>query len=303
MYPIVHIPANIPGFPEQIGTKEKFWLLGIDGYKYLYKIGRPGTGENWAEIVSYEICRLLCLPHAEYSLATWRDTCGVITRSFVPDGHSLYLGNDIMSKFVHEYDANKRYKQTQYTIGRVFHFLNNEIIQYPIGFPSAFTTNQALSCFVGYILLDALIANQDRHHENWGLILNPEGKAYLAPTFDHASSLGRNESDRKRTTILTTKDMRQHITAYVTKARTPFYTKQTEKSTLTTINALEWIGSKAPDALHYWTNRLNTIKKQQLLTIFSNIDRNWINDNAINFSLAMLALNTQRINKLAETIK
>jgi hypothetical protein len=39
----------------------------------------------------------------------------------------------------------------------------------------------------------------DRHHENWGVVVMTdeygETSFSLAPTFDHASSLGRNESD------------------------------------------------------------------------------------------------------------
>ena len=47
-YPIIEITDNIPELPEQLGTKEKFWFHIDDGL-YLFKIGRPGTGENWAE--------------------------------------------------------------------------------------------------------------------------------------------------------------------------------------------------------------------------------------------------------------
>jgi hypothetical protein len=53
----------------------------------------------------------------------------------------------------------------------------------------------------GFVTLDALILNTDRHHENWGLIrtVSPEGKVKhrVAPSFDHASSLGRNEPAEK----------------------------------------------------------------------------------------------------------
>jgi hypothetical protein len=50
-------------------------------------------------------------------------------------------------------------------------------------------------------MLDALIGNTDRHHENWGLVLqgtSDHQDLRLAPTFDHASSLGRNETDERR---------------------------------------------------------------------------------------------------------
>ena len=52
--------------------------------------------------------------------------------------------------------------------------------------------------FVGYLMLDALIGNTDRHHENWGIMTGRGRPQVLAPTYDHASSLGRELSDQKR---------------------------------------------------------------------------------------------------------
>src|SRR6266496_4341526 len=57
----------------------------------------------------------------------------------------------------------------------------------------------ALDVFTGYILLDALIANQDRHHGHWGAIrLQGEKTLRLAPSFDHGASLARNITDEER---------------------------------------------------------------------------------------------------------
>lgn len=59
----------------------------------------------------------------------------------------------------------------------------------------------AFSQLAGYVTLDALILNTDRHHENWALIRarSSDGRLIhrVAPTFDHASSLGRNEPVEK----------------------------------------------------------------------------------------------------------
>jgi hypothetical protein len=54
-----------------------------------------------------------------------------------------------------------------------------------------------MDVFVGYVMLDALIAKQDRHHENWAAIRERE-RTSLAPMFDHGSTLVRNEPDTKR---------------------------------------------------------------------------------------------------------
>ena len=33
---------------------------------------------------------------------------------------------------------------------------------------------EAVDVFVGYLMFDAWIANTDRHHENWALVVSPE---------------------------------------------------------------------------------------------------------------------------------
>jgi hypothetical protein len=58
--------------------------------------------------------------------------------------------------------------------------------------------------FAGYMILDALIANRDRHEQNWavltpGLVSSPPR---ISPSYDHASSLGYNEVDKRRKAIL-----------------------------------------------------------------------------------------------------
>jgi hypothetical protein len=67
--------------------------------------------------------------------------------------------------------------------------------------------------------LDALIGNTDRHHENWGMLQystenmpnDADRRLIIAPSFDHASSLGRELRDEKRAKLL--RD--GHVGAYV----------------------------------------------------------------------------------------
>jgi hypothetical protein len=56
----------------------------------------------------------------------------------------------------------------------------------------------AFSVFAGYLMLDALISNRDRHSENWAVLRGPlKDDQYLAPSYDHASALGFNLSDQQ----------------------------------------------------------------------------------------------------------
>ena len=55
------------------------------------------------------------------------------------------------------------------------------------------------------MVLDAVIGNTDRHHESWGFLRRQVGgqwKGRLAPTFDRASSLGRELLDERRLLLL-----------------------------------------------------------------------------------------------------
>lgn len=68
----------------------------------------------------------------------------------------------------------------------------------------------------------------------------------MAPTFDHASSLGRNESDERRIERLHTKDEGFNVQAYVKRAKTPIYDAQS--NALTAINLVRECKMFAPGA-------------------------------------------------------
>jgi len=76
-FPIIEVPADSANQLEQLGTKSKFWYTDDQNRRMLFKIGRPNTGENWAEKVSCEICSLLNIPHAHYEFAQCQEAKGV----------------------------------------------------------------------------------------------------------------------------------------------------------------------------------------------------------------------------------
>lgn len=58
----------------------------------------------------------------------------------------------------------------------------------------------AVTTFAGYLVLDAWVANQDRHDQNWAVLRSiwPALPLRLAPSYDHASSIGFNLGDDER---------------------------------------------------------------------------------------------------------
>lgn len=132
-YPIIGLPDDAPIQLEQLGTKTKFWYYGPKEQKMLFKEGRPGTGENWAEKVCCEICKLLGLPHADYELAVWKGRAGVVTPSFVPEGGRLILGNELLARIVDDYDQSARFHAHQHTVRIVLKVVSDPSIAFPHG--------------------------------------------------------------------------------------------------------------------------------------------------------------------------
>jgi excisionase family DNA binding protein len=303
-FPIRDISDLVPEAPEQLGTKEKSWFAYSEkhwywhfkGDRFLFKAGREGTGENWAEKVACELCKLLELPHAEYDLATYQAKKGVVTPNFVPNGARLELGNEILARYVSGYEKTKRFSQTQHTLSRVFWLVRRKEVELPIGFSGFDNINSAIDVFVGYLMLDAWIANQDRHHENWGYVIEPSnGSVHLAPTFDHASSLGRNESDENRVRRLNTKDTGMSTMKYVERAKSAFYRTQDDTKPLSTIDAFRIAAQWRPDAARTWFQKLVEISLPDIRAIIDRVPHEEMSDIAKEFTQQILDLNRQRL--------
>lgn len=203
-YQIIEVLEQHAETVEQLGTKPKFWYRGEDGLSYLLKESRPDTGEHWAEKVACELCKLIGIPHAQYELANFIGKKGVVSLNFVPKGGGLIHGNELLVARNEKYPVSRFHRVKEHTLDLVMHTIGLTQAQPPIGWTPNDQIKRGTDVFAGYLMFDAWIANQDRHHENWGLIWT--GKtAHLAPSYDHASSLGRNESDEKRKLRLTEK--------------------------------------------------------------------------------------------------
>ena len=209
MFPVFSIPPDAAEISEQMGTKFKFWYEDPQRGLTLFKEGRPGTGENWAEKLACEFALMLGIPHAYYDLGEWNGRTGVLSPSFVPKAGRLIHGNELLGGKVsatYDDDQLRYYHQRNHTAAAVLGLLRlSSNIQLPWNSARVDGINSALDVFVGYLLFDAWIANQDRHSENWGLV-KLRDIFYLAPSYDHGSSLARNLTDEERKRRIFTKD-------------------------------------------------------------------------------------------------
>jgi hypothetical protein len=294
MYDIVTVPELASDLPEQLGTKPKFWFRDSNEQQTLFKEGRPNTGENWAEKVACELAGLLGVPHAHYDLAIWRGRVGVVSPSFVPKNGRLILGNELLARMVPGYEGERRFRAKEHTVAKVMAIMRAPDVGVPVGFSSSSRIKTAADVFTGYFMLDALIGNQDRHHENWGLVLSEVGVT-LAPTYDHASSLGRNETDEVRIRRITSPDPGYKVERYVERASSAFYGSELPKKPLTTLEALAEAARYTRGAADYWRTRLERISVADCDRILGEVPDSIISVPARAFALRMIEINRTRI--------
>jgi hypothetical protein len=288
-YPVLSI-SSIEHVQEPLGSKEKFWYREKEE-DFLFKRSREGTGEHWAEKAACELASLLKLPHAVYHLATWKECLGVVTPNFAATC-ALAHGNEFLAQCP-EYERVK-HKQPLYTLGRVLAVLKT-FDGCPL-FRSTVDKLSALEIFSGYLLFDAWISNQDRHHENWGFLLlkEPVGAISIAPTFDHAASLGCIENDKSKSERLQTGLPERGVEAFVKKAKSAFY-REREGCRMSTIEVFEAIAKETPQGSLYWMSRLKDVSDKDVEGVFAKFDENIISDISIEFAMEMLRINRKRI--------
>lgn len=296
-FTIFEIPFHKYESIEQLGTKSKFWFRDdADGKLKLFKIGRAGTGENWVEVVVSHICELLDIPHAKYEFAIWDGQLGTISESFVPENGRLIHGNELLAKIDKNYPINE-YKVRDYSLRTVSIIMKHASASLPLGYSNEMC-NSCFDLFISYIMLDCLISNGDRHHENWGFIVY-ESKVYLAPTYDHASGLGCRESDEIKTKRLQTKDQNYQVKNFVKRARTPFFNKD---KMLTTLEAFEFCANYDKSIALYWLNKLEVLDLENVRNVFDKIPSSLISETSIKFAMKVLEENKIRLLEVKEAL-
>lgn len=303
MFQVFQVPGDAAEITEQLGTKYKFWYEDEHLGRALFKEGRPNTGENWAERLAAELALVIGLPHAYYELAQFREREGVISSSFVPDGGRLIHGNELIGGVGAEADNvdRKFYRDRSHTISRVFSYFRavTDVLP-PFDFMPFDGVELAIDVFVGYLMFDAWIANQDRHNQNWGLVRGYDADTHLAPSFDHGSSMGRNETDARRIQILSTRDKGQQMPAYVARASSGLYPPLAgEKAKpLSTLDAFAYGARQRPTAARAWVHKLRAVTPEFIASLVGLIPPSHASDVTKEFTSQLLQANRLRLSAL-----
>jgi hypothetical protein len=303
MYQTIRVDRSAAEAMEWLGTKRKFWFSRGD-VRWLLKAEERGTGEDWAEKVACELAARLGIPHVKYQLAEEYDGKtylhpGVICPDFAGKPPNLILGNQLLWDRDSSYPKQdvQKYKVRAHTVDAVaacVGHLNPPANEWLIALPKG--VSSALEIFTGYTMLDALIANQDRHHENWGAVRVPgESTLQLAPSFDHGASFARNLTDEERKDRLRSKDVRRQIPHFSQRARSSFYRDPSDSRPLSTLEAFNEFAQRAPSGARIWLDMLASVTENEICAIVDEVPSERMSPIAKEFTIELILINRNRL--------
>ena len=278
--------------PEEMGSKRKFWYSppGKEQPRWLFKYPQSGTGQHWAEKVAAEIAGSIGIPRAGVELAEFNGDRGSATKSFAHDGVELIHGNQILAAFLDDYDPQKRFRQSDHTVHNILNAVDRI-------FEEDAAKRKAKELMAEYMVLDALIGNTDRHHENWGVILRRRQDKWvgaLAPSFDHASSLGRELRDDKRETRLAN----GRVGAYVERGRGAVYWSTTDSHGPSPMELVRRSADNYPEIFLPALRKLDRINEASIDDILHRVPIGWMSRRAMDFAKAMVMINLVQLREV-----
>lgn len=156
------------------GSRRKRLAISNNKEIAMFKYERDDyiCSEACSEKLAYEIAKVLGYKCAKIDLATDDDNkIGVLNYYFSERLTAPHT--DIVAYL----NKNKNERKIYYTISNIKSVLDE-------------IDTEMFKDFVKIIIFDALIGEQDRHEENWG-ITEKQGKYYISPLYDNGDSLLR----------------------------------------------------------------------------------------------------------------
>ena len=288
-YPIIEVDPDRTLQPEAMGGKRKFWYREPDqDTDWLFKYPRENTGEHWAEKVAAEIAAQLGVLHGRVELARVAGTRGTATLSFT-NVRQLFHGNQLLLKRVADYDADMMFGQSDHTLSNIWRVME--------AFRSKDAVHRAKCRFAGYLVLDAVIGNTDRHHENWGLLLRRTETGWngrVAPSFDHASSLGRELQDSARDRIL----QQRQVGRYSERGRGGIYWSEGDTRGPSPLELARRAVSSEPEFFQPMAQRLRRLNDNILLEVVQRVPSGWMSPSARQFAVELMRYNLAQLREV-----
>ena len=280
--------------PEEMGSKRKFWYRrpGEDESDWLFKYPREDTGEHWSEKIAAEIAELLDTRHATVELAIFNGVRGSATESFVHDEQELVHGNQMLEWFVRGYVAGRKYGQSSHTLKNIWQVMDEVFVE-------SEAKKQGKLCIAEYLVLDALIGNTDRHHENWGILFKLAGEDLewlLAPSFDHASSLGRELRDERRDRLLD----ENRVGNYVERGHGAIYLSDEDQRGPSPLELVRRATRSYPDLFLPALENLERLDQGSLIELVDRVSCSWMSPSARKFAIAQMRYSIEQLGGLVQ---
>ena len=295
-YPIIEVEADWAEDTEYMGDdKPKFWFKrpadeSDDNVRWLFKYPRrQNSGEHWAEKIAEQVANLLEIPHGEVEFAVFDGARGSASKSFVRDGEELFHGNQILETTEANYDASTRFRQSDHTLDMVLQGLD-------VIFVSHEAANRAKRQFAEYVMLDALIGNTDRHHRNWGIVRKLEAGEWvgrLAPSYDHASSLGRELRDSARDGHLG-----NGVERYSKRGRGGIYWNRDDSRAPSPLSLARMATEQYPDIFVPAMRKLDSLSENDLVRVASQVPKDWMSKSATCFAVSVMRYNLAKLREV-----
>lgn len=300
-FPVINVAPELVLESEQLGTKDKFWFISDDEYlgksQWLFKFPTEGTGQHWAEKIACEVAKQMRILTPRVELAVFEGARGSATENFTKDGYELFHGNQILAGFEPDYQTDQRWHQNDHTIGRIFDAIGAIFLDPDMA-------RKASDQMAAYLVLDALICNVDRHHENWGILRKstPDGmRGRLAPSYDHASSLGRElrDSDSKNNRERYLREL--GVAKYIERGRCPIFVDATEPhgpSPFRLVQRCLEIERLEPHFRH-GLEKLSHLNSASFESIINCVPEGWMSPLAREFTLCLLIETLEQLRSLS----
>ena len=297
-YPIFTVKPEWRSNPEEMGSKTKFWYRK-SGEKtdWLFKHPRPDTGEHWAEKIASEVASVMEIMHAKVELAEFEDERGSVTKSrgsvtesFARGGRTLYHGNQILEVTVEGYTLQKKFHESSHNLANIWKVMDSVFIE-------SKDAKQAKLIIAEYTVLDALIGNIDRHHENWGILrrrVSDGWRGFVAPSYDHASSLGRELRDEYRDRLVA----ENRVGDYVEKGRGAIYWSEEEQRGPSPLELVRRAADTYPDLFRPVSQKFARVDEEVFRQIVDRIPSDWMTSSARKFAIALMCYNYEKLQEI-----
>ena len=291
-YPIIEVKPEWATESEDMGSKDKFWYLhsNVEKELWLFKYPHSNSGEHWAEKIAAEVAALLKIPHAPVELAVIENEKGSVTESFIQEDQELFHGNQILARTLQSYDPKQKYHHSSHTLANIWKAMDRV-------FEKPEAAERAKRRLAEYLVLDAVIGNVDRHHENWGILRwrkDDHWAGFIAPTFDHASSLGRELKDTRRDLKLA----ENGIGAYVEKGRGKICWSEDDQYGPSPLELVRRASRQYPEHFRPALRKLENLDKKYLDDLVNRVPGDWMSPSTKEFAIALMAYSLEKLQEL-----